>query len=72
MSRSSDDDIETQEEAVQVAKEMVARDARRTELLKFLEDEDMFGLECSQTVELEQMIGLDARDGRRLAYWLSR
>ena len=72
MSRSSDDDIETQEEAVQVAKEMVARDTRRTELLKKLEDEDMFGLECAETVELEKMIGLDARDGRRLAYWLSR
>jgi hypothetical protein len=68
---SNDNDIASHEEAVQVAKEMVARDERRTELLKWLEDEDMFGLECSQTVELEKMIGLDARDGRRLAHWLA-
>lgn len=62
--------INTRDEAVQVAKELLARGERRAELVKWLHDEDMLGLECSQTVELEKMGSQDAADGWRLAMWV--
>lgn len=64
------EEVLTRAEAVQVAKELLARGERRAELVKWLHEEDMLGLECAQTVELEKLGSLDARDGWRLAKWL--
>jgi hypothetical protein len=62
----------TDHEALEMARAFQAREQRRTQLLEYLRASDMIGLECPETVELEQLHCHDARDGRRLAAWIAR
>lgn len=43
-----------------------ARQPRRRELIRWLDDNDMNGLECAATVELEEIAAEAARDSRLL------
>jgi hypothetical protein len=63
-------EITTKEEAIEVAKQFIARGEQRVELVKKLREDDMLGLECSETVQLERLSAQDAADGWRLAKWL--
>lgn len=62
--------IATQEEALIVAQQFAARGEERARLVKQLEDEDMLGLECSETAQLERLTVRDVIDGERLAQWI--
>jgi hypothetical protein len=61
--------IESSEEASRVAQQIVARDAKITAIVKSLQDKDMLGLECTETVQLEQLSAENTGDERLLARW---
>jgi len=48
-------DTTPHDEAMRLARIYEAREARRRELIAWLNENDMHGLECAQTVELEHM-----------------
>lgn len=62
--------IESKEEAIRLAQDVIARCANMEQIVKDLEAEDMLGLECSGTVQLEKLSAENARAARSLAEWL--
>lgn len=64
------EDIKTRDEALQIAKAFIERGEKRAELVQWLHDEDMMGLECAQAVQLERLAAEDAAAGWKLAKWL--
>jgi len=61
--------IESREDAMRLAQQMVDRDAEITALVKKLQTDDMSGLECGGTVRLERLSAENAADARILAHW---
>lgn len=65
-------EIASEEEAFLVAKQFEAREERRLQLVKKLKEEDLVGLECRETVELEKLADQDGIYGLLLAKWIIR
>jgi hypothetical protein len=63
-------ELQSKEDAIEVAKGFIARGEQRAELVKKLHEEDMLGLECGDTIQLEKLTALDASEGWKLAKWL--
>ncbi len=62
--------IESKEDAVHVARRVIARSQEMDALVRKLEDEDMIGLECAETVKLEKLSAENASSARALAEWI--
>ena len=60
----------TKEEAVAVARAVIARSQTMDALAKKLSDDDMLGLECGETVQLERLAAENAAAARVLAAWV--
>lgn len=60
----------TAADAVLVAQRVVERSNRMTAIYEELEAEDMTGLECGGTVELEKLSALNASAAAKLAQWI--
>jgi hypothetical protein len=60
----------SKEEAVTVARAVLARSQEMDALAKKLSDDDMVGLECSETVQLERLAAANAAAARMLAAWV--
>jgi hypothetical protein len=67
---SSHAPIVSNDEAFLVAHQFEARGDERMRLLAELAADDMLGLECAATVQLEKLLTQDAIDGQRLAKWI--
>lgn len=61
---------ESKEEAVAVARAVIARSQEMDALAKKLDADDMLGLECSETVRLEKLAAQNAAAARVLAAWV--
>ncbi len=57
-------------EAVKVAQALQSRETQRAALIKRLRDEDMMGLECAETVQLEKLDAEDVGVATTLAAYL--
>jgi len=62
--------IESKEQAVAVAHQVIARVREVNTLVKKLQDEDMLGLECAETVQLERLSAKNAAAALVLAEWI--
>jgi len=62
--------IKSRQEALVCALQFEGRQKRRDELYKKLKEDDMVGLECSETVMLEKLMAEDMVQGKRLAAWI--
>lgn len=63
-------ELKSLEEALEVARAFMERSELQKKLIEKLREDDMIGLECSETVQLERLVGEDARAGWQLANWL--
>lgn len=63
-------EITSREEALEVAEAFMERSKLQKQLIEKLQEDDMIGLECSETVQLERLVHEDSRDGWRLAKWM--
>ena len=62
--------VESREDAVIVARRVIERSQEMDALVEKLEDEDMLGLECAETVKLEKLSAENASAARVLAAWI--
>ncbi len=58
------------EEAVTVARAVIARSREMDALAMKLSADDMLGLECAETVQLERLAAANAAAARMLAAWV--
>ena len=63
--------IESSEDAARLARQIVERDTRITTLIEELRAQDMLGLECAQTIELEKLSAKNAAAAPILARWFA-
>jgi hypothetical protein len=61
--------IQSSEDAAHLARQIVERDTRITTLVGELRAQDMLGLECAQTIELEELSAKNAAAAPFLARW---
>jgi len=62
--------IQSSEDAAHLAQQIIERDTRITTLVGELHTQDMLGLECAQTIELEELSAKNAAAAPILARWL--
>jgi len=62
--------VKSKEEAVVAARQVLDRARQMEALAKKLNDDDMLGLECAETVQLEKLSGQNAAAARALADWI--
>lgn len=64
--------ITSREDAACLAQQMIERDARITTLVEGLRTRDMQGLECAETLQLEELSAANDADARSLAHWVAK
>ena len=62
--------VKSKDEAVTAARQVIARAQQMEELARKLNDDDMLGLECAETVQLEKLSGQNAAAARAIAEWI--
>lgn len=60
----------TMKDVVAIARAVIERSQKMEALAKQLSDDDMLGLECSETVQLERLAAENAAAARQLAAWV--
>lgn len=62
--------IESKEDAALVARRVIERAEEMDAIVEKLEADDMIGLECRETVQLEKLSAENASAARVLAEWI--
>jgi hypothetical protein len=62
--------VKSKDEAVAAAHQVLARCREMEVLAKKLNEDDMLGLECAETVQLEKLSSQNAAAARALADWI--